>query len=58
MTAGDAADGAGDEERHGDDDRLVRAEDRVHALVEGGAREKHRGCGGAEGVAHKAGHDA
>ena len=58
MTAGDAADCAGDEEHHGDDDWLVGAEDRMHALVENGTAKQHEGRGGAEGVAHKAGHDA
>ena len=58
MTACDAADCAGDEEHHGDDDRLVGAEDRMHVFVENGAAKQHEGCGGAEDVAHEAGHDA
>ena len=58
VAAGDAAEGAGNEKRHRDDNGLVGAKDRVHALVDKGAAEQHGGGRHAEGVAHEAGHAA
>ena len=57
VAAGDAAEGAGNEKRHRDDNGLVGAENRMHAVVDKGAAEQHDGGRRAEGVAHEARHD-
>ena len=56
VAAGDAAEGAGNEKRHRDDNGLVGAENRMHALVDKGTAEQHGGRRRAEGVTHEAGH--
>ena len=57
IAACNTANGTGNEERHGGDDRLVSAKDRMHAVVDKGAAEQHDGGRRAEGVAHEARHD-
>ena len=56
VAAGDAAEGAGNEKRHRDDNGLVGAKNCVHAVVDKGTAEQHGGRRRAEGVTHEAGH--